>query len=77
MNFLLVGHTHEDVDALFGRWSHKLKSSGYPTLPLLMNLFMDVETKSVIPHVIEKVPNFNAFLEGYISDEGEALEGNL
>jgi hypothetical protein len=21
MNFMLVGHTHEDIDALFGRWS--------------------------------------------------------
>jgi hypothetical protein len=20
MNFMLVGHTHEDIDALFGRW---------------------------------------------------------
>jgi hypothetical protein len=33
INFLLVGHTHEDIDALFGRWSWKLKANDYPTLP--------------------------------------------
>jgi hypothetical protein len=41
INFLLVGHTHEDIDAMFGRWSWKLKASDYPTLPLLMKSFMD------------------------------------
>jgi hypothetical protein len=24
VNFLLVGHTHEDIDAMFGRWSRRL-----------------------------------------------------
>ena len=25
INFLIVGHTHDDIDALFGRWSYKLR----------------------------------------------------
>jgi hypothetical protein len=25
VNFMLVGHTHEDIDALFGRWSMRLR----------------------------------------------------
>ena len=26
MNFLMVGHTHEDIDGLFGVLSHKLEN---------------------------------------------------
>jgi hypothetical protein len=28
VNFMLVGHTHDDIDALFGRWSMLLKTEG-------------------------------------------------
>ena len=44
INFLIVGHTHDDIDALFGRWSFKLRGTDYPTLPLLMKSFMDMES---------------------------------
>jgi hypothetical protein len=44
VNFMLIGHTHDNIDAFFGRWSKKLKKNDYPTLPLLMKLFMDAET---------------------------------
>jgi hypothetical protein len=40
VSFLLVGHTHEDIDATFGRWSMKLHKNDYLTLPLLMKSFM-------------------------------------
>jgi hypothetical protein len=45
VKFLLVGHTHEDIDAMFGRWSRRLRENDYPTLPTLMKSFMDVETE--------------------------------
>ena len=76
INFLIVGHTHEDIDALFGRWSTRLKTRDYPTLPLLMKSFMDCETEPVIPHLIEEVPNFKAFVEGYLGRGGQNLEGH-
>lgn len=76
VNFLLVGHTHEDIDAMFGRWSSKLKSNSYPTIPLLMKSFMDAEEKPVIPHLIEEVPDFKGFLEGYLCDGKETLIGH-
>ena len=66
MNFLIVGHTYDDIDALFGRWSYKLRGTDYPTLLLLMKLFMDIESRLVIPHLIEEVPNFKKFVEGYL-----------
>ena len=66
INFLIVGHTHEDIDALFGRWSNLLKTNNYPTVPRLMKSFMDCETHPVIPHLIEEVPDFKRFVQRYL-----------
>ena len=33
VNFMIVGHTHDDIDALFGRWSMDLKKDNFPTVP--------------------------------------------
>ena len=76
INFLIVGHTHEAIDALFGRWSTRLKTRDYPTVPLLMKSFMDCETEPVIPHLIEEVPDFKSFVEGYLGRGGQNLEGH-
>ena len=76
MNFLLVEYTHEDIDAMFGRWSYRLRENDYPILPMFMKLFMDAETKPVIPHFIEEVPNFKAFVDGYLCSGNDALEGH-
>ena len=58
VNLMLVDHTHDDIDALFGRWTMKLRQSDYPTIPFLMKLFMDVDKVPVISHLVEEVPNF-------------------
>ena len=76
INFLIVGHTHEDIDALFGRWSTQLKMNDYPTLPRLMKSFMDCESQPVIPHFIEEVPDFKRFVHGYLGTGGNFLEGH-
>jgi hypothetical protein len=64
VSFLLVGHTHEDIDATFGRWSMKLHESDYPTLPSLMESFMllDPNSQNIIPSLIEEVPTFKEFI---------------
>lgn len=76
INFLIVGHTHEDIDALFGRWSSMLKTNNYPTIPRLMKSFMECESHPVIPHLIEEVPDFKKFVEGYLGTGGDFLEGH-
>ena len=76
INFLIVGHTHEDIDALSGPWSNKLKTNDYPTTPRLMKSFMDSENQPVIPHLIEEVPNFKEFVHGYLGTGGDFLEGH-
>ena len=76
INFLIVGHMDDDIDVLFGRWSYKLRGTDYPTLPLLMKSFMDTESQLVIPHLIEEVPNFKKFVEGYLCTRRNALVGH-
>ena len=76
INFLIVGHTHNDIDALFSKWSYKLRGTDYPTLPLLMKSFMDTESHLVIPHLIEEVPDFKKFVEGYLCTGRDALAGH-
>ena len=73
VNFMIVGHTHDDIDALFGRWSMALKKESFPTIPLLMKSFMDVEAVLTIPHLIEEVPYFKKFIEDGIVVEENAL----
>ena len=58
INFWIIGYTHDNIDALFSKWSYKLKGIDYPTLPWLMKSFMDMESWLVIPHLIEEVQDF-------------------
>ena len=53
MSFLLVGHTHDDIDASFGRWSIKLRDEDFPRIPPLMKSYMNLDNVSVIPHINE------------------------
>ena len=76
INFLIVGHTQDDIDVLFGRWSYKLRGIDYPTLLLLMKSFMDTESHPVIPHLIEEVLDFKKFVEGYLCTGRDALVGH-
>ena len=76
VSFMLVGHTHDDIDALFGRWSMQLKKENFPTLPSLMKSFMDVDSVPTVPHLIEEVLDFKAFIEGSLLDGDESLVGH-
>ena len=67
VNFILVGHTHDNIDALFGRWAMKLRQSDYPTILLLMKMFMDVDKVPIIPHLVEEVPDFKGFIAPFIA----------
>ena len=76
-NFLIVGHMHDDIDALFGKWSYKLRGTDYSTLPLLMKSFMDTKSCPIILHLIEEVLNFKKFMEGYLCTRRDALAGHI
>jgi hypothetical protein len=69
VSFMLVGHTHDDIDASFGRWSMKLRENNYPTIPLLMKSYMDLDDTPVIPSLIKEVPDFKSFVKPYVSED--------
>ena len=58
VSFLMVEHVHDHNDASFGHWSMKLPKEDFPTIPLLMKLYMDLDIVPIIPHLIEEVPDF-------------------
>ena len=72
----MAGHTHDDIDASFGRWSMKLHEEDFPTIPLLMKSYMDLDNVPVIPHMIEEIPNFKAFIKPYMLKGGDRLVGH-
>ena len=76
VNFMIKGYTHDDIDALFGRWSMLLKKENFPTIPALMKSFIDMESIPTIPHLIEEAPDFKNFIEGAILDKEEVLVGH-
>ena len=74
VNFMIVGHTHDDIDALFEKWSMALKKESFPTIPLLMKSFINVEAVPTIPHLIEEVPDFKKSIEdGIVVGENALL----
>ena len=71
VNFMIVEHTYDDIDALFRRWSMLLKKEKFPTILALIKLFMDVESIPTVPHVIEEVPDCKSFIDITILDRGD------
>jgi hypothetical protein len=76
VSFLMVGHTHDDIDASFGRWSMKLHEEDFPTIPLLMKSYMDLDNVSAIPHLIEEMSDFKSFIKPFILKGGDRLVGH-
>ncbi|KAG0574851.1 hypothetical protein KC19_VG296900 [Ceratodon purpureus] len=76
VNFMLVGHTHDDIDALFGRWSMALRREDFPTVPLLMKSFMKNEAVPTIPYLIQEVLDFKKFIAEWMLDGDDTLMGH-
>ncbi|CAG2239875.1 unnamed protein product [Mytilus edulis] len=67
MSFLIVGHTHEDVDQSFSKISHKLRTNDAITLPELHTLIR--ESQSPLPEIEDTrgVWNISSWLEDYVN----------
>ena len=76
VSFMIVGHTHNDIDALFGRWSMEPCDKDHPTLPLLMQSYMSMEEAPFIPQLIEEVPDFKAYMRPSIGMNKKQLVGH-
>ena len=72
LGFLMVGHTHEYVDAMFSRFLEGLRSSCVFTFCQLMDAFIESSCFSPIPYLMQAIPNFKCFIKGYICDGADA-----
>ena len=66
--FLIVGHAHEDVDEMFGRFGQRLKIEDCHTLPDLMASFMTARDPTFVPSLIHKVVDFKKWVKGYYNE---------
>ena len=73
LGFLMVGHTHEDIDAMFSRFSEKLRVGQTFTLPHLMDTLRTSSTSCPTPFLLTQVPDFKNFCDGYLCEGQEAL----
>ena len=73
--FLLVGHTHEDIDAYFSHLLKALKRKNTFVLVNLMKAFMQSQDMSFMPEFIQEVADFKSFFQGYQSSGAAHLIG--
>ena len=76
LGFLMVGHTHEDIDALFSRFSERLRTEMIFTFPHLMDHFLQCESSAPAPFFMTQVPDFKSFVQGYMCDGQDTLVGH-
>ena len=75
VGFLLVGHTHEDIDAYFSHLSKTLKSQNTYIVADLMMAFMASQDLSFMPEFVQEVADFKFFVQGSIRDGADRLVG--
>jgi hypothetical protein len=76
VGFLVVGHTHEDIDAYFSYLSKLLKRRNTYVLADLMKAFMDSQkTVAFIPEVAQEVADFKKYVKDFHHDGVNALTG--
>jgi hypothetical protein len=77
LGFLVVGHTHEDIDGSFGYLSKKLKEQNNYVMADLMKVFMFSQDRPFIFQLIQKFPNFKSWVNGFLNDGLDILVGHM
>ena len=73
IGFLMVGHTHEDVDQLFSRFSQRLGWNEAKTIPQLMDQFEKSFTPKPTSVLMDKQYNISEWMTPYIN----AISGTM
>ena len=76
LGFLMVGHTHKDINAKFSRFSERLRIEMTFTFPRSMKHFQKCESLAVAPSLMTQVFDFKSFVQGYLCDGQESLVGH-
>ena len=69
LGFLMVGHTHEDIDQLFSRFSRRLGWNPAMTVPELMEQFEECFTPKPTSVTVDKLFDISAWLTPYFSKQ--------
>ncbi|KAL3680702.1 hypothetical protein R1sor_023658 [Riccia sorocarpa] len=77
VNFLMVGHTHEDVDALFSKVTAQTINKDVLTLPALMAEIWDSETMHPMPLLLEEVADYKSYVNNFLGPLDENLRGGF
>ena len=76
VGFLVVGHTHEDIDAYFSYLSKLLKRKNMYVLADLIKAFMESQkTLAYIPEIIKEVADFKKYVKDFYHYGVNALIG--
>ena len=76
LGFLMVGHTHEDIDAMFSRFLERLQKEMTFTFPHLMEHFQKCESLAPAPFFMTQFSDFKSFVQGYLCDGQDSLVGH-
>jgi hypothetical protein len=66
--FLVVGHTHEDIDGSFGYLSKKLKNNNNYVMADWLKTFMFSQYHPFILQFIQDILNFKSWVNGYLNN---------
>ena len=76
VGFLIVGHTHEDINVHFSYLLKLLKMKNTYVLADLMKAFMDFQkTTAFILEVVQEIADFKKFFHGYQHNGVDKLIG--
>ena len=76
MVFLIVGHTHEDIDTHFSYPSKLLKMKNTYVFGDFMKAFIDSQKMTTfIPKLVQEVVDFKKFIHSYQYDGANKLIG--
>ncbi|KAK3251756.1 hypothetical protein CYMTET_38921 [Cymbomonas tetramitiformis] len=68
LNFLLVGHTHENIDQMFSRFSVRLRRKQAWTLDEMIEFAQACFTDGVTCEHTEKIFDFSSWFDGHVFD---------
>jgi hypothetical protein len=74
--FLIVGHTYEDIDKSFGYFSKKLGEQNNYVMVDLMKAFMFSQYYPFILQLIQEIPDFKSWVNGYLNDGLDVFDGH-
>lgn len=66
VSFLMVGHTHEDVDAFFSKVAGRIGNRDVTTFPALMAEMWECQSIHPVPYLIREVADYHEYVKDFV-----------